>query len=261
VYYQLTEAIAGMGEACTALSTPVTGGNVSLYNESPRGAVYPTPVVGMVGVIESLAHVTRATFSTPGDIILLMGDTRDELGASEYMSVIHGTVAGAPPVCDLSAERRAIDALLEAIAAGVISSAHDCSDGGLAVALAESCIANRRAQTGADVELGDHGGLSARSIFFGESQGRFVLSSSAPRIVEEIAEGHGVSIRSIGVVREAGAGFRMRVGDRMIKSDVASLSAAWHDTIPRIMSAPAVTAALPEPESADRSAGSAVSVS
>jgi phosphoribosylformylglycinamidine synthase len=103
VYFQLREAVRGMGEACRALQTPVTGGNVSLYNENPNGAIYPTPVVGMVGLVESLAHVTRAGFQRPGDTVVLLGENTDELGASEYLARVHGLVAGAPPHVDLDA--------------------------------------------------------------------------------------------------------------------------------------------------------------
>jgi len=142
VFYQFKEAVAGMGEACRALGTPVTGGNVSLYNESPSGAVYPTPVIGMVGLIDDLSHITRATFQHDGDAVLLLGEMRGELGGSEYLATIHGEVLGAPPRCDLDLEKKVIDSLLEAIRAGAVSSAHDCSDGGLAIALAECCVAN-----------------------------------------------------------------------------------------------------------------------
>ncbi|HVZ77121.1 MAG TPA: phosphoribosylformylglycinamidine synthase subunit PurL, partial [Gemmatimonadaceae bacterium] len=134
IYFQLREAVAGMREACEALGTPVTGGNVSLYNENPRGAVYPTPVIGMIGLVESLAHVTLASFSVAGDSIVLLGECSDELGGSEYLHRIHGLVAGAPPSCDLAAERALHMATLQAIRAGVVRSAHDCSEGGLAVA-------------------------------------------------------------------------------------------------------------------------------
>ena len=247
VFFQLREAIKGMGEACTALSTPVTGGNVSLYNESPKGAVYPTPVVGMVGLCESLENVTGSTFTRPGDIILLMGDTHNELGGSEYLAEIHGIVAGAPPACDLDHERRAIDALLEAIAAGSIESAHDCSDGGLAVALAESCIANQASPMGADVDLSSLPAVPHRAAFFGETQGRYVVSSSSPERVEAIAKQHNVPIYRIGAVTQAGAGFRIRTSAKSIEADIAVLSSAWHDAIPSIMSAPAVAA---EPEAA-----------
>jgi phosphoribosylformylglycinamidine synthase len=246
VFFQLREAIKGMGEACTVLSTPVTGGNVSLYNESPKGAVYPTPVVGMVGLIESVDNITGSTFENPGDIILLMGETREELGGTEYLSAIHGVVAGAPPVCDLEAERRAIDALLEAIEAGAVSSAHDCSDGGLAVALAECCMARLDAQTGANVDVTDSASISARGMLFGESQARYVLSSSMPQVVEQIMEKHGVPVQRIGVVTEASRGFTIQFGDRVIESDLQTLSSAWHDAIPAIMSAP-VAAVDPEP--------------
>jgi phosphoribosylformylglycinamidine synthase len=242
VYFQLREAIKGMGEACLALSTPVTGGNVSLYNESPSGAVYPTPVVGMVGLAESVTNITRSTFDAPGDIILLMGITKDELGGSEYLSEIHGIVAGQPPECDLAAERRAIDALLEAIGDGAISSAHDCSDGGLAVALAESCIANRESLHGAEVDLTDLAKISARGMFFGESQGRFVISSNSPDDVERIMSKHGVPVKRIGKVTNAQNGFHIRFGNHVIDSGVETLADAWHDAIPAIMSAPAVAA-------------------
>ena len=247
VFYQLREAIAGMGEACRALETPVTGGNVSLYNESPGGAVYPTPVVGMVGLVESLAHVTRSTFTNPGDTVLLLGDSRDEIGGSEYLAVIHDVVAGAPPACDLDRERRAIDALLDAISAGGVSSAHDVSDGGLAVAIAESCMAERGAETGAKIDLGDLGGVSERGALFGESQARFVVSSSSPELVETAARKHGVPIRRIGVVTERDAGLWITAGLRTIETGIDEISSAWHDAIPAIMSSPAAVAADAEP--------------
>ena len=247
VFFQLREAIAGMGEACSALDTPVTGGNVSLYNESPQGAVYPTPVIGMVGLIESLDHVTRSTFTEPGDAVLVLGETEDGLGGTEYLAVIHGVVAGQPPQCDLAAERRAIDALLEAIAAGAVSSAHDCSDGGLAVALAECCIADRSSPAGVEADLGDIGELSSRAAFFAETQARYILSSSAPERVEAIARAHGVPVKRIGMVLEPADGFRLRARNSLIESDIASLSSAWHDAIPEIMSAPAAAVAAGEP--------------
>ena len=167
-YFQLREAVAGIAEACVALDTPVTGGNVSLYNESPIGPVYPTPVIGMVGVVDSIRHVTGAAFTTAGDSIVLLGNPTDELGGSEYLARVHGIVAGAPPRCDLAAERKLIDALLEAIQSGLVRSAHDCSDGGLAVALAECCLVNRDAQLGADVDLKESSRISRRGRYCSE---------------------------------------------------------------------------------------------
>ena len=236
VYYQLSEAIAGMGEACTALSTPVTGGNVSLYNESPTGAVYPTPVIGMVGLVSDIKHATRATFCAEGDAIVLFGSSTDEIGGSEYLARVHGVVAGSPPTCDLNAERAAIEALLECIEASHVSSAHDCSDGGLAVALAECCIANRDQAYGADVELELPTGVSSRGAFFGEAQARFVVSTSNVEAVLAIARSHGVPARQIGLVTDQSRGLRIATADRILVSDVGALADAYHNAIPAIMS-------------------------
>ena len=248
VYYQLSEAISGLGEACSALSTPVTGGNVSLYNESPAGAVYPTPVVGMVGLVNDLKHITRAVFRAEGDAIVLFGKCTGELGGSEYLAHVHGVVAGSPPACDLEAERTTIDALLECIERGLVSSAHDCSDGGLAVALAECCMMNRDRQHGADVELGFAPDIASRAILFGEAQARFILSTAfAPKVLE-IALAHGVPARRIGIVTPAAAGVRITTHDRVLITDVAAASEAYHGAIRAIMSqaVPAADAA-PEP--------------
>ena len=245
VYFQLREAIAGLGEACSALGTPVTGGNVSLYNESPGRAVYPTPVVGMVGVVESLDHVTRAPFSRDGDAIVLLGEPGDELGGSEYLARIHGVVAGAPPRCDPDLERRTIDALLDAIRAGLVSSAHDCSDGGLAVALAECAMLDREAMHGATLDLSAWSDLSLRALLFGEAQARIIIATAHPDRVRAIAAGHGVPARAIGTVRARETALTIRVGPRIIVAPLARLAAAYHDAIPALMSrasTPAVVA-------------------
>src|SRR5262245_33309656 len=183
VYFQLREAVTGMGEACTALGTPVTGGNVSLYNENPQGAVYPTPVIGMIGLIDSVEHITRAHFQNERDVVILLGEPTSELGGSEYLSRIHGVVAGPPPSCDLEAERALIDTLLESIQSGFVHSAHDCSDGGLAVALAECCIMDRGAQRGALIDLTHWKDVSSRAVLFGEAQGRAIVTTPMPQTV------------------------------------------------------------------------------
>jgi phosphoribosylformylglycinamidine synthase len=234
VYFQLREVIAGMGEACRALGTPVTGGNVSLYNESPVGAVYPTPVVGMVGLIESLDHITRVAFRNEGDAVVLFGEPTDELGASEYLSRIHGVVAGAAPACDLARERAVIDALLEAIRGGLISSAHDCAEGGLAVALAECAIADREAMLGAEIELSTWRDLPARGVLFGEAQGRVIVSTATPARVIAIAESHDVPAREIGRVT-ATARLRIAAGDRAIDAPLARLASLYYESIPSVM--------------------------
>ena len=246
VYFQLREAVAGIGEACEALSTPVTGGNVSLYNEHPGGAVYPTPVIGMIGVIDSLEHVTRAAFEADGDEIVLLGEPTDELGGSEYLHVIHDVVAGAPPACDLAKERALIDALLEAIASGAVRSAHDCSDGGLAVALAECVMMNRERTLGADVDLSAWSALPRRALLFGEAQGRVVVSTPNTPAVLDAARRHGVPARKIGRVFAESGVLRMRIGQDVIDAPVERLANAYHDAIPRRMdrSAAAVEAAF-----------------
>ncbi len=235
VFFQFKEAVAGMGEACRALGTPVTGGNVSLYNESPSGAVYPTPVIGMVGLIDDLAHITRATFQRDSAAILLLGDLGGELGGSEYLATIHGTVIGAPPRCDVERETALIDVLLEAIRSGAISSAHDCSDGGLAVALAECCIANPEHESGAEIDLSSYSDLSNRAILFGESQGRVVVSSVAPARVLEIAARAGVPCTQIGKVHLHSSTLDIKLPTRSLQSPLARLRRAYHDTIPTIM--------------------------
>jgi phosphoribosylformylglycinamidine synthase subunit PurL len=239
-YFQLKEAVAGIGEACRALETPVTGGNVSLYNENPTGAVYPTPVIGMVGVIESLDHVTGAAFTTAGDSIVLLGAPTDELGASEYLARVHGIVAGPPPRCDLAAEKSLIHALLEAIRAGHVRSAHDCSDGGFAVALAECCIGNRDAQLGATVDLkGKFGALPARALLFGEAQGRVIVSSNHAQGVLEAATRHGVPATLIGAVT-AEKLITVITDDTRLSAKLSDLDDDYFETIPRIMAQPAV---------------------
>ncbi|MDQ3696841.1 MAG: phosphoribosylformylglycinamidine synthase subunit PurL [Gemmatimonadota bacterium] len=245
VFFQLREAVLGMGDACRALGTPVTGGNVSLYNENPRGAVYPTPVIGMVGLLESVSHATRSGFSEDADAIVLFGEPTDELGGSEYLAVIHGTVAGTPPRCDLERERATIDALLEAIHVGVVRSAHDCSEGGLAVALAECCIGERERQLGAVVDLGAWNGLPLRALLFGEAQARIVMSTPQPLQVLQIARNLGVPAAVVGSVRARSRDLGIVVGTRRIVAPLDRLAAAYHDAIPNVMlRSPAETAVL-----------------
>jgi phosphoribosylformylglycinamidine synthase subunit PurL len=247
IYYQLREAITGMGEACRALGTPVTGGNVSLYNESPAGAVYPTPVVGMVGLIESLDHVTRAWWDGEDDIVLL-GEPRDEIGGSEYLAAIHGIVAGRPPGCDLERERAVIDALLEAIAAGLVRSAHDCSDGGLAVALAECAMMRRGRYVGAEVDLSDFAAMALRSLLFGETQARVVLTTANTAAVSGVARRHNVPATVIGRVSRSER-LAFTVGGATWTASLKHLAAAYHDAIPRVMASAPQAIAVEEQDS------------
>ncbi len=247
VFFQFREALGGMAEACIALETPVTGGNVSLYNESPNGAVYPTPTIGMVGIVDKPEHATPTAFQHAGDAIMLLGENTSELGGSEYLLTVHGVVAGAPPACDVSKERALIDALLEAIQAGVVHSAHDCADGGLAVTIAESCIVNREQMLGATVDLAPWGALPRRALLFGEAQGRVVVSTADPARVLAVAQAHGVPARRIGTVGKAGDPLTFNLGEGRHVAALDDLAAAFHDTISSIMSAGALPAAAPEP--------------
>jgi phosphoribosylformylglycinamidine synthase len=235
VYFQLSEAIAGMGEACTVLETPVTGGTVSLYNENPQGAIHPTPTIGMVGLIESLAHITPSAFQRVGDAIVLLGECTDELGASEYLLSVHGLTIGEPPACNPATERSLIDALLEAIAAGVVRSAHDCSDGGLAVALAECAMMERDHAFGFAVDLSPWTTLPHRALLFGEAHGRVVVSTADSAAVLKIAQRYGVPARVIGRVTEADTGASFTISDDTFTAPINWLAKAFHEAIPQAM--------------------------
>ncbi|HYJ78673.1 MAG TPA: AIR synthase related protein, partial [Longimicrobiaceae bacterium] len=235
VYHQMSEALRGIAEACTAFETPVTGGNVSLYNENPRGAIYPTPTIGMVGVVEDLDHVTTAAFKAEGDAVVLAGRNTGELGGSEYLKVVHGLVAGDAPEVDLAAEARLQRALLAAIREGVVRSAHDCAEGGIAVALAESAFAGGTAPFGVDARLDDD--LPAAALLFGEAQGRVVLSCE-PALLERLLRCfaiHGVPARRVGTVGEPGGRFRVETRDAAIDAPVEELAEVYYGAIPRRM--------------------------
>ena len=190
----------------------------------------------MVGLIDDLDHITRSTFANEGDSIVLLGRCTNELGASEYLSRIHGMTAGAPPDCDADGEKKLIDALLSAIREGVVKSAHDCSDGGLAVALAECCIANRDAQIGADVDLTPFARFPMRALLFGEAQGRIIVSTATPERVAAIAREHGVEANVIGRVTSPSQPLIIRAGKATLSVSLKDMAAAYHDAIPTLMS-------------------------
>ena len=177
MFYLFREAVAGMGDACRIFETPVTGGNVSFYNESPDSAVYPTPVIGMVGLIEDLKHMTTASFKNEGDLIYLVGRTFDDIGGSEFLKEYYGKVEGDCPRLDLDLENKIQKTVLESIRRGWIQSAHDVSDGGLAVALAECCIVDKNHPLGAKIKL-KNDSLRPEWFLFSESQSRIIVSAS-----------------------------------------------------------------------------------
>jgi phosphoribosylformylglycinamidine synthase len=235
IYFQLREAVEGMAEACKVFETPVTGGNVSLYNETDGRAIYPTPVIGMVGIVEDVDHITRYAFRTPGDVIVLLGENRDEIGASEYLYVMTGEVAGAPPRVDLDAEKSLQGALLAMIQRGLVRSAHDCAEGGIAAALAESALGDGEDPLGVDVSLPD--AVPPVPLLFGESQGRVVVSCDRSALAEviRVAQSHEVPCREIGVVVEGSRGFRIRARESGVDVGLDSLADAFFGALPRIM--------------------------
>jgi phosphoribosylformylglycinamidine synthase len=178
-FWQLREAVEGVAETCRAFGTPVVGGNVSLYNESPAGVVDPTPTVAMVGLIDDEAHITTQFFKAAGDVIILAGEIGEEMGASHFLKVCHGRKEGMPPRLNVQRELAVQNAVRELIRAGLVRSAHDCSEGGLAVALAESCF-NPAGLLGAEIDL-----QPAIQNLFNESQSR-ILISCAPDNAEKV---------------------------------------------------------------------------
>src|SRR5437773_1785000 len=173
-FWQLREAVEGIAEACRAFGTPVTGGNVSLYNESPAGVVDPTPTIGMVGLIDKEEHITTQWFKNEEDVVILAGQAGNELGGSQFLKVCHGRKQGPPPHVDLELEIKVQNAVRDLIREGLVKSAHDCSEGGLGVALAESCF-NPEKLFGAEINL-EAGDTAAATLLFNESQSRIVIS-------------------------------------------------------------------------------------
>ncbi|HET7746130.1 MAG TPA: phosphoribosylformylglycinamidine synthase subunit PurL [Vicinamibacteria bacterium] len=222
---QLVLAIRGIGDACRALDVPITGGNVSLYNETDGRPIYPTPILGVVGLIEDAERVLRRSFVQEGDLVYLLGRTGPDVGGSEYLKTIHGRVAGRPPRLDLDAEKRLHALLAEGAARGVLLSAHDVSDGGLAVALAECCFRGEEPGLGATVDL-PAGDLRADLLLFAETPSRAIVTTRDDLRLAELARRHGVPWAPIG--RVGGDRLTVGIGGRArIDLPVARLHGAW----------------------------------
>lgn len=228
VFWQFEKACEGMSEACVALDSPVIGGNVSFYNERSGDAIYPTPTVGMVGLITDVDHITTQNFKHEGDAIILLGETFAELGGSEYQKLATGSISGRPPQIDLAKEAAVQKLTLEAIRSGLVKSAHDLSEGGLGVALAESCFGEG---FGAQVTL--ESALRPDVLLFSETQSRILLSTSADKAeaLLALAAKHGVPAAKIGTT----GGERLVVnvnGKEAINASIQEVKAAWKDAIP-----------------------------
>ncbi len=230
IYHQLRESIRGMADACRAFDAPVVSGNASLYNESDDGPVLPTPVVGMLGLLERPELAVRPAFRNEGDIILLLGaelpQPASSLGASEYLAVRHGLSAG-PVEVDLEAERALVDCLAAAAEAQLLQSAHDCSEGGLAVALAESAI-------GGAIGVQIHGDLGGRldAALFGEAGARAVVSTEPAAVagLRSLAERHNIACTEIGAV----GGERLAIS-AAINATLTAVTEAWEGALPRLL--------------------------
>lgn len=229
IYWQLSQSIEGMSEACRQLQTPVVGGNVSLYNESRGTAIYPTPIIGMVGLIEKREHITKQDFRCAGDAIFLLGDTFAELGGSELQDWKYGKAFGLPPELDLEKEKALQTVILTAIRLGLVQSAHDLADGGLAVALAESCIGG---QTGAKITCDTD--LDAGTFLYSESQSRAILTVVPGKEAEltNLATKYGVPCKQIGFVTEANTLSIGVNGKTVVQENVADLTKLWEEAIP-----------------------------
>lgn len=231
IFWQMEKAVDGMAEACRVLDAPVIGGNVSLYNENAKGAIYPTPVVGMVGLVHDTDHITTQSFKAEGDVVFLLGETFAELGGSEFQAVVHGVTEGRPPALDLNVEKKLLDSVLAAIQKGLVQSAHDLSEGGLAVALAESCISG---SLGAKVNLATE--LRSDFALFSESQSRILLSASPDKAAElkQLIASYGVPVQNIGQV--TGESLEISVNARaVLNRPVSELKQVWEDVIPCLM--------------------------
>src|SRR5438128_6184999 len=245
-FWQLREAVEGIAEACRAVGTPVTGGNVSLYNENPAGVVDPTPTIAMVGLIDDEKHITTQWFKNHGDVIILVGTVvprgRDDagagingpgynLGGSSYLKVCHGLKVGPPPHIDLAHEIKVQNAVRDLIREGLIKSAHDCSEGGLAVAVAECCF-NPEKLLGADLNL-KAADTPATTVLFDESQSRIVISVARADLEKTVSllREQGVLFQELGEV--GGDTLSIRVNGETFRWQVADLYDDWWNAIRR----------------------------
>ena len=237
IMWQLVEAIEGIAEACRSLNVPITGGNVSLYNETNGEAIYPTPILGVVGVLDDASKVLARAFRGEGDEIVLLGDGFGELGGSEYLKVLHRLIKGRPPELDLDRERRLLELLARAASAGILRSAHDCSDGGIAVTLAECAFDSGGIGCTVDVPpLATAGNVPIDDIraLFGESASRVIVSvrPSEQAALMQFASAAGVPAKLIGTT--GGSRLAIGVGGRtVIDMPVATAESVWSSAISR----------------------------
>jgi phosphoribosylformylglycinamidine synthase len=231
VYWTFYEAVRGLSDACTAFEVPVISGNVSFYNESFGEPIYPTPTVGMVGVLEDVTKHTTSGFRQAADVVFLLGETWADLGGSEYLKIAFEKVEGRPPALDLVVEQALHEAVLQAIELGLLQSAHDCSEGGLGVTLAESCIAG-----GVGAQLRLPAGLPPAVALFSESQSRVVVSVDPvdAEALEQSCSAMGVPFVRLGTV----GGDRLVI-EHAVDAPVARLADIYDSSLERAVFPPA----------------------
>jgi phosphoribosylformylglycinamidine synthase subunit PurL len=224
IFWQLEESVKGISEACEAFDIPVISGNVSLNNESNGEAIYPSPIIGMAGIIEDYNQVCTMPFKNDGDLVVLLGESKEELGGTEYLKVIHNLEQGLPPQLDLSLEKAVQDVCRESIQAGIISSAHDCSDGGLAVTLAECCITGNKGLK-VDIETDK---IRNDAFLFGETQSRIVVSLSENHLdnLQAIANKYEIPIQVLGKIE----GNSLKISN-LLDLEIKQLETAWESNI------------------------------
>lgn len=232
-FWQFKNCIEGITTACEFFNVPVVSGNVSFYNENPKSAIYPTPTIGMIGIVQNINRVCRQYFKKENDIIILLGTCKEELGGTEYLKKTHNLVEGNTPELDLKLEKAVQTTVLEAIRAGLLCSAHDCSEGGLAVALAECCISNKNNMIGATID-----GLSfdvrKDAVLFGESQSRIILSCNKNNTdkIKNIAKEHKAPFNVIG--KTGGEELKILNGkEELINLALKSLHDQWSQSLRR----------------------------
>jgi phosphoribosylformylglycinamidine synthase len=243
VMWQFSEVIEGMREACEAFNTPVTGGNGSFYNETEGRGIYPTPVIGMVGKVYDMRNVRTQWFKSADCAIVLLGKTANDLGASEYAIATHGKAEGAVPQIDLQLEKRVQDACLQAITEGLVESAHDAADGGLATAIAESCFSSyRREAVGCEVNL--EGELSQAALLFAETPSRILLSCARENVERILAIAGEQNISATVIGRTGGTALKISVnGEAIINHPVGEVEAVWRSVLPLSLEAASMIAA------------------
>jgi phosphoribosylformylglycinamidine synthase len=235
IMWQFAKAVEGIGVACRALGVPITGGNVSLYNETDGKAIYPTPVIGVVGLLEHADRVVSRRFQEAGHAIVLLGEGRGELGGSEYLKVARGIVRGEPPMLDLEAERLLQDLLVTLATQRLIRSAHDCSDGGLAVTVAESCFDT--GGVGAEVsipgvQITDDAQLNVAAALFGESASRVVVSVAPADLTTVIERAAAAHVPAAVIGQTGGSALRIAVAGRMaVEMGIDEAERTWNSPL------------------------------